>query len=866
MKKRLYDLMDWGRIEGIIYSEESKPHSFLGASVTENGVLVQAFLPSASSVVVKGKDIESAMEMVDENGFFAALLPLKEIPHYTLEIIHKDGTTNQIQDPYNYEPQIPEKVLKKFQAGICYNIYEYLGAHKMTVDGVEGMYFAVWAPNAVRVSLVGDFNHWDGRVLPMRKLDQYGIFELFVPEMKEGVLYKYEIKARHGLTFLKSDPYGNACEVRPDNASITADISSYSWGDSSWMNDRKDRKTESLPVSVYQIHAGTWKSGPDEEHPVLNYRELAKELAEYVLKMGYTHVELLPVMEYSDDNSMGFATTMYYTPTSRYGSPRDFMYFIDYMHQKGIGVILDWVPGHFPRDLNSLIGFDGTNLYEHRDPRQSLFAFDGSLTYNLARPEVKNFLIANALFWARVYHADGLRIEDLSRMLYLDYGKGPGQWIANLFGGNENLDAVEFFKHLDSIFRQESEGAILIAEDSSQWPMVTCPVEEGGLGFNYKWNGGFKEALIEYMQLDPIFRGPHHSELIFSMVYNYSENFMLALSCEEVSGKYGSMFSRVPGRKKTKLANLRAMYGYMMLHPGKKLFAMGCEIAQKAALGAQSGVDWQELEDEDNVRFQTYCAELLKFYRENPALYALDYDPDGFEWINNISANENMLVFLRRSSIDEQTLLAVVNFSNLTYENHKIGVPFRGKYKEILNSDAEAFGGEGHTNPRVKNSREDECDELPNSIKITVPPLGISVFRCTKVELTKEEEEELKKSRTPKKGAAGILASAKSAVKKVTSKKSAVKKTDAKKAATTKAAVETSGEKKSAVKASGGKKAAVNVSGSEKSAVKASDGKKAAVSASGEKKAAASTAGSVKKKRSLKEELEEKVRTEEHLI
>ena len=770
MKKELYDLMDWGRIEGLVYSEENQPHDFLGASVTPDGVLIQAFVPFAKSVKVTGKKLLAQMERVDENGFFAALLPGKQIPDYRLEIEQEDGAVTSVMDPYNYEPQIPEKILKKFRAGICYDIYHYLGAHPLTVNGTKGVYFAVWAPNALRVSLVGDFNGWDGRALPMRKLEKYGIFELFIPGLGEGVLYKYEIKAPGGLTFLKSDPYGFQCEVRPDNASVTADLSSYEWGDDSWMSERAQTDMKAMPFSVYQIHAGTWMRPDQEEGQFLNYRQLAEKLADYVKEMGYTHVELLPVMEHSEDNTFGFATTGYYAPTSRYGSAKDFMYFVDYLHQHGIGVILDWVPGHFPRDLNGLIGFDGTNLYEHRDPRQSLYAYDGSLTYNYARPEVKNFLIANALFWAKVYHADALRMEDISRILYLDYGKHPGQWVANLYGGNENLDAVEFFKHLDSIFHQEVPGAVLIAQDSSQWPMVTSPVEEDGLGFDYKWNKGFRDSLMEYIQLDPIFRGPHHAELIFSMVYNYSENFMLALDWEDVSGKYGSMFSRVPGRKKTKLANLRAMYGYMMLHPGKKLFAMGCEIAQKAALGPEEGVDWKALEEEENQQFQAYCAALLNFYRENPALYALDYDPEGFEWINNISANENMLVFLRRSSIEEQTLLAVVNFSNVTYKNHKIGVPFSGKYKEILNSDAAVFGGEGNVNPRVKRSREDECDELPNSIRITVPPLGISVFRCTREELPAEEEER----RKPKKAAA------KKSKKAAAPKRAAADKTPAK--------------------------------------------------------------------------------------
>ena len=756
MKKELYDLLDWGRIEGIVYSEENQPHSFLGAAVTHGGVLIQTFLPSAKSVKLVGDRFLEEMEQVDENGFFAALIPGKTVPEYRFEVTQEDGTVLTMRDPYNYEPLLPEKILKKFRSGICYDIYDYLGAHPVEAEGEKGMYFAVWAPNALRVSLVGDFNSWDGRVLPMRKLPEYGVFELFVPGMKEGVLYKYEVKTPAGLTFLKSDPYGRQFEPKPGSASVTTDLSTYEWGDSAWMKERSRIDMKTMPLSVYQIHALCWQTSGKDGSSSVNYRELAVRLADYVKEMGYTHVELLPVMEYSDDRSLGFATTGYYAPTSRYGSAQDFMYFVDYLHQKGIGVILDWVPGHFSRDLNGLIGFDGTNLYEHRDQRQSLYAYDGSLTYNYARPEVKNFLIANALFWTKVYHADALRLEDISRMLYLDYGKAPGQWVANIYGGNENLDAVEFFKHLNSIFHQEVPGAVLIAQDSSQWPMVTAPVEEDGLGFDFKWNRGFRDSLIEYIELDPIFRGPHHPELIFSMVYNYSENFLLALDYEDVSGKYGSMYDKVPGRKKTKLANLRAMYGYMMLHPGKKLFAMGCEIAQRAALGWDQGVDWNTLDDDENRQFRSYCAALLGFYRENPALYALDYAPEGFEWINNISANENMLVFLRRSAIEEETLLAVVNFSNLAYKKHKIGVPFPGRYKEILNSDAAVFGGDGNVNPRVKTSRPDECDELPNSIKVTVPPLGISVFRCTRVEPVKEEEDSAawktgKKSSTPKK-------------------------------------------------------------------------------------------------------------------
>jgi len=733
MNQKLYDMMDWARIEGLVYSEESNPHEFLGATVTEKGVLIQAYIPTAVSVSVKaGKEVIK-MEMEEESGFFAALLPGETVPDYTFEIEYDNGVKESMRDPYNYEPQIPEKVLKKFAAGISYDIYEYLGAHEKTVNGQKGVYFAVWAPNAVRVSLVGDFDLWDGRRLPMRRLDQYGIFELFLPGAEAGLLYKYEVKAKHGLTYLKADPYANASEKVPGTASVVADLASFGWKDAPWMNRRAQEDSKKLPMAVYQVNLANWtETGTDGEKET--YRTLARKLAAYVKKMGYTHVELLPVMEYTDDRSLGFLTTAYYAPTARFGSPQDFMYFVDYLHQQEIGVILDWAPGHFPRDVHGLIGFDGTNLYEHRDPRQSFFAADGSLAYNYARPEVKNFLIANALFWVTRYHADGLRLEDIAKILYLDYGKKSGDWVPNLYGGNENLDAVEFLKHLNSIFHKESSGAVLIAEDTSEWPMVTGKLEEDGLGFDYKWNKGFKNELTEYMQLDPIFRGPHHQELIFSMVYNYSEDFILAFPWSDVSEQQGSMYAKVPGRRKNKIANLKACYGYMMMHPGKKLLAMGCDLAQSDGLSSETGVDWTALDHEENKAFHLYMEALLKFYRESPALFAMDYAPDGFEWINNISANENMLVFLRKSSIEEQMLLVVVNFSNVVYQDHKIGVPFEGKYKEIFNSDDVKYAGEGNINPRQKSSKEDECDELPNSIRVTVPPLGISVFSCTRSE------------------------------------------------------------------------------------------------------------------------------------
>ena len=758
MNEKLYEEMDWARIEGLVYSEEDDPHSFLGATKTEEGILVQTYCPTAKSVTVHVASTDSRypMDMEDESGFFAVLLPGKKIPDYTLEVEFTDGSTHSFADPYNFEPQIPESVLKKFAAGNCWELYRYLGAHPMTVNGTEGVYFAVWAPHAVRVSVVGDFNLWDGRRLPMRRLKEYGIFELFVPGLTSGALYKYEIKAKHGLTYLKSDPFSFQSELRPNTASIVKDLSAYEWGDQVWMEARTGSDSKAQPVSVYQVSLATFRV-PDGEGHVPGYRELAEDLSTYVAKMGYTTVELFPLLEYSEDETMGTRPEAFFAPTSRYGSSEDFRYFIDTLHQKGIGVILDWDPSHFSRDLNGLSGFDGTGLYESDDPRQSLYKPDGSLYFNLKSPQVRNFLIASAVLWLKEYHIDGLQLADLSKLLYLDYGKTYGEWVPNIYGGNENLEAVSFLRSLSTVTKKVCPGTILAAEDASDWPQETGTVSEGGLGLDYKWNRGFRDALIEYIQLDPIFRGPHHQQLIFSMVYNYSEQFMLALSYEDVNEKYGSMYSKVPGRKRSKFANLRACYGYMFLHPGKKLLAMGNDIGQKMPLSEKTGVDWSALDHEENVQFQGYMAALLDLYRSHPALYSLDYSPEGFEWINNISANENMLVFLRKSEKEEEMLLCVVNFSALTYEDHKIGVPFAGKYKEIFNSDDIAFGGDGNVNPRAKSSKEEECDELPDSIRVLVPPMGISIFSCTKVEKKASGNEQAKaavrKRRTAKKAA-----------------------------------------------------------------------------------------------------------------
>ena len=734
MEEKLYDMMDWAGIEALVYSEEDNPHRILGPHVTEAGILIQSFLPGAvkASVKIDGTKKEYPMIMEDEEGFFALLLPRKRIPSYMIYAEYAEGVKEEFRDPYAFEPQIIEKDTKKFNAGICYDIYEKLGAHPMTVNGVEGVHFAVWAPNAMRVSVVCDQVHWDGRRLPMRRLWDSGIFELFVPGMKTGTIYKYELKAKGGLVFLKSDPYANAAELRPANASVVADLTDFTWTDDAYMKSRKGMQSEKSPISIYEMHLGSWKKPEEEGRIFYNYREIAPMLAEYVKEMGYTHVELLPVMEHPFDGSWGYQVTGYYAPTSRYGSPEDFMYFMNYMHEQGIGVILDWVPAHFPRDTFGLCAFDGTCLYEHLDPRQGWHPDWGTLIYNYGRPEVKNFLIANALFWAEKYHADGIRMDAVASMLYLDYGKKDGEWVANMYGGNENLEAIEFLKHLNSIFKQKYPDVMLIAEESTAWPKITGSVEEDGLGFDYKWNMGWMNDFIRYMSLDPLFRGGAHGELTFSMVYAYSEDFILTLSHDEVVHGKASMIGKMPGDRAQKFANLRAAYGFMMSHPGKKLLFMGQDFAQFDEWSEERSLEWGLLEYEEHRQMQAYMKALNKFYREHPAMYQMDYDPDGFTWINAIAAEENMLVFTRNTKKREEMLLIVCNFSPLVYENRRIGVPYPGKYKEIFNSDRKEFGGSGVGNPRLKQSKKEECDDRKDSITIKVPPMGISIFSYTK--------------------------------------------------------------------------------------------------------------------------------------
>ncbi|MDY3716641.1 MAG: 1,4-alpha-glucan branching protein GlgB, partial [Blautia sp.] len=625
-----------------------------------------------------------------------------------------------------------------FGAGRDYAIYRKMGAHQAEVNGKKGMHFAVWAPHAAAVSVVSDRNRWTPGADPLTPQESSGIFEGFVEGMGFGELYKYAIETKTGDILYKADPYAFAAELRPGNASRTADIDSYQWNDAAWMKARAEKNTFRNPLAIYECHLGSWKKkDPSDENGFLTYEEYAEQLVEYCGWMGYTHVELMGIAEHPFDGSWGYQVTGYYAPTSRYGTCEDFMYFVDYLHQQGIGVILDWVPAHFPKDTFGLCSFDGTCLYEHLDPRQGMHPHWGTLIFNYGRPQVSNFLIANALFWADKYHADGIRMDAVASMLYLDYGKNDGEWIANIYGGNENLEAIEFLKHLNSIFKKQYPDVLLIAEESTAWPKITGSMEENGLGFDYKWNMGWMNDFIDYMKKDPLFRGGAHDELTFSMVYAYSEKFLLSLSHDEVVHGKASLLMKMPGTMEQKFANLRAAYGFMIAHPGKKLLFMGQEFGQEREWSEERGLDWELLEKPEHKQLQDYVRELWKFYKENPALYEQDFDPDGFEWINHMESEKNMLTFIRKGKKKEQTLVIVCNFSPLKYEKYQMGVPYPGQYKEVFNSDDKKFGGTGKGNPRAKSSKKAEWDERKNSVVITVAPMAIQIFAFQEAEKRK---------------------------------------------------------------------------------------------------------------------------------
>lgn len=728
-KRKAVFAINWMEVDALVQGIHNNPHHILGMHECIDDLYINAYLPGAKVVNAIEVSTKKKYTLVSERvpGFFSVVIKDKKPFEYKLNVRFDNGDEVTYFDPYVFEPVIDPIDISLFNEGKHYSIYEKMGAHPMTVDGVEGVLFAVWAPNADRVSVVGNFNNWDGRRHPMRKLDYSGIYELFIPGKLVGEIYKYEIKAKSGQVFMKSDPYAFSSEVRPANASRIVDIS-YKWKDAAWMEKRENKNTDEQPMAIYEMHLGSWKR-PTDGREFYNYRDIASLLADYLLMMNYNYVELMPIMEHPYDPSWGYQVTGYYAPTSRYGSPADFMYFVDYLHSKGIGVILDWVPAHFPKDEHGLGRFDGTALYEHEDPKRGEHPHWGTYIYNYGRNEVRNFLVANALYWAEKYHIDGIRIDAVASMLYLDYGRGDGEWLPNIYGGNENLEAIDFIKELNSKMHELHKGVIMIAEESTAWPMMTHPVEAGGLGFDYKWNMGWMNDFLNYMKLDPLYRKYHHNDLTFSMVYAYSEKFILVLSHDEVVHEKGSMIAKMPGGYEDKFSNLRVAYGYMMTHPGKKLLFMGQEIAQFTEFNENAEVDWSLFEFDAHVFMQGYVKELNELYKTEPALYELDSSPEGFTWINCNSANTSLLSYVRKGKKESDTLLIICNFTPMEHKAYKLATPSGGRWQEIFSSDNSRYGGEGRNNKTVKQAKKAECDGQEHYISVTVPPLSISVFK-----------------------------------------------------------------------------------------------------------------------------------------
>jgi 1,4-alpha-glucan branching enzyme len=649
---------------------------------------------------------------------------------YRLQFRFADGNSWEGYDPYAFPPLLTDYDLYLSGEGTHYLKYEKQGAHLREINGVRGVHFAVWAPNAQRVSVVGDFNFWDGRVHTMRNRGVSGLWELFIPGLEEGTLYKFEIRSRYGnFVRLKSDPYGFAAELRPKSASVVVNIDHYEWKDPEWMTARAARDWQHAPMAVYELHAGSWRRKTSQGNRWLTYRELAEELVPYVKRLGYTHIELLPIMEHPFDGSWGYQTVGYYAVTPRYGSPTDFMYFVDCCHREGIGVFLDWTPAHFPRDAHGLSFFDGTHLYEHADPRRGAHPDWGTLVFNYGRNEVQNYLISNALFWMDKYHMDGLRVDAVASMLYLDYSRKPGEWIPNPYGGRENLEAIDFIKRLNEVLHKRHPGALMIAEESTSWPAVSRPTYDGGLGFDLKWNMGWMNDTLRYFALDPIHRQFHHNELTFSMIYAFNENFILPLSHDEVVHGKRSLLEKMPGDEWQKFANVRLLYGYMYAHPGKKLLFMGGELAPRDEWSETVSIDWQLEQSPPHRGVQRLVEDLNRLHTTEAALYEVDFEWPGFEWLEANDNTASILSFMRRARDKSHFVVVVCNFTPVVRENYRVGVPEEGFYREILNTDSQYYEGSGNGNEGGAAAEPVPWNEHAYSLKIRVPPLAAVYFK-----------------------------------------------------------------------------------------------------------------------------------------
>ncbi|WAR46378.1 1,4-alpha-glucan branching protein GlgB [Methylomonas rapida] len=703
----------------IMEAKHHDPFSVLGRHEIDGKTVIRAFLPYAEDVRI-GKD-GPLMQRVPGTDLFE-YRPTKEniAQHYQLSWTDKDGHDHLDVDPYTFGPLLAEFDQHLFGEGRHWHIYQKLGSHLQTVDDIAGVYFAVWAPNAERVSVIGDFNRWDGRCHPMRNLGGSGIWEIFVPGLKEGCLYKFEIRNAHtGQVLVKTDPYGQQFEFRPQTAAIVTHEDSYDWQDSEWMEKRPNHDWLHQPMSVYEVHLGSWQR--DSRGNFLNYRELATRLVDYVKMMGFTHIELLPITEHPLDLSWGYQTTGYFAPTSRFGTPDDFRFFVDLCHQNDIGVILDWVPAHFPKDAFALARFDGTPLYEHEDPRKGEHRDWGTLIYNYSRNEVKNFLLSSAFFWLEEFHLDGLRVDAVASMLYLDYSREANEWIPNMYGGNENLEAIDFLRHMNTVTHEQHPGTVIMAEESTSWPQVTRPTWTGGLGFSMKWNMGWMHDILHYMQEQPIHRSYHHDSLTFGLLYAFTENFVLPFSHDEVVHGKQSLLNKMPGDEWQRFANLRLLYTLMFTYPGKKLLFMGCEFAQGTEWSVNRDLDWYVLDYPHHRGVQTLVKDLNKLYATHSALYQFDFDHHGFEWIDCHDYQQSIISYRRKSANED--LIVILNFTPVPRENYRIGVPREGVYHEIFNSDSEYYDGSNIGNGYV-HSEPLPWMNMNHSVTVTLPPLA----------------------------------------------------------------------------------------------------------------------------------------------
>jgi len=707
------------------------PHSILGVHPSENGVVVRAMHHAARRAELVSVDgaTQNMTRVAPAAGVFAAFVPEAELPlRYRVRFHFEDGSTWERDDPYRFPPTLGDMDLHLFNEGTHRRLWEKLGAHPMTVEGVAGVAFAVWAPTAHRVSVLGDFSRWDGRVFPMRSLGASGVWEIFVPEITPGALYKYEILTREGEIRVKTDPFAFKLEQYPGTASIIEPPpSSYEWNDAEWMSQRDTHDPHRSPMLAYEVHLGSWARVPEEGNRFLTYREIAPRLAEHVKRLGVTHVELMPVMEHPFYGSWGYQVSGYYAPTSRYGSPDDFRFFVDTMHANGIGVLLDWVPAHFPKDDFALRRFDGSALFEHEDPRLGEHPDWGTLIFNYGRPEVANFLVANALYWLEEFHADGLRVDAVASMLYLDYSRQPGEWLRNRYGGRENLEAIDFIRRLDETIRHEHPGCSIIAEESTAWPGVTNDPAHGGLGFTFKWNMGWMHDTLQYFGIDPIHRRWHQDQLTFAMIYEYTERFVMPLSHDEVVHGKGSLLNKMAGDEWQKFANLRTLMAYLMTRPGKKLLFMGTELAPWTEWNHETSLEWHLLRDDPRrTQLFEFIGRLARVYRERSELWRRDHEWEGFSWISTDDRENSVLAFARRDG--EQHSVVVMNLTPIPRDHYRIGVPEACAYRELINSDAAEWAGSGNPTRARVVAEPAPFHGFPQSVELTLPPLSVLVL------------------------------------------------------------------------------------------------------------------------------------------